>query len=147
MTINVEESFIEVEDINHPPHKLLYVAGPYSGDIEQNIKNAESASINLIKMGFHVITPHKNTSGYEKYEDDNITYQTWIDMDLNLLSRCGALYVMSNSKYSKGTQIEIKFASDNDMEIIYEDNIAPLSVKPITGIKGTIKLFENVEGI
>ena len=126
-------------------NKLLYVAGPYSGDIEQNIKNAERVSINLIRSGFHVMTPHKNTSGYEQYEDEEITYQTWIDMDLNLLWRCDALYVMKNSEQSIGTQNEIEFALNNGIEIIYESDNSPLTIKPIPGIKGTTQLFENEE--
>lgn len=126
-------------------NKLLYVAGPYSGDIKQNIKNAEQISINLIRSGFHVITPHKNTAGYEQYEDDEITYQTWIDLDLNILSRCDAIYVMKNSEHSIGTQKEIEFALHNRIEIIYEHNISSLMIKPISDIKGTTQLFEDEE--
>lgn len=100
--------------------KLLYVAGAYSGDTIENIKKAEEVSINLIRNGFHVVTPHKNTSGYEKYEEENITYRTWIDMDLDILSRCNAIYVMRNSQNSNGTQQEIEHAKKLNMPIIYE---------------------------
>lgn len=100
--------------------KLLYVAGAYSGDVESNIKIAEAVSINLISRGFHVITPHKNTSGYEKYEDENITYKTWIDMDLDILSRCDAIYVMQNSVNSNGVKKEIEHAKKLNIPIIYE---------------------------
>jgi len=101
-------------------NKLLYVAGAYSGNIEENIKKAEVASINLIRNGFHVMTPHKNTAGYEKYEDGKITYETWLEMDLNLLSRCDAIYVLLNSDVSNGVKKEIEFALKRRMPIIYE---------------------------
>ena len=101
--------------------KLLYVAGPYTCNVEQNIKNAERVSIELIKSGFHVLTPHKNTSGYEQYEDgDAINYQTWINLDLDLLSRCDAIYVMSNSENSNGVKKEIVFCEENNITIIHE---------------------------
>lgn len=100
--------------------KLLYVAGAYSGNTTENIKKAEEVSINLIRNGFHVVTPHKNTSGYEKYEDETITYKTWINMDLDILSRCDAIYVMQNSHNSNGTKKEIEHAKKLNMPIIYE---------------------------
>lgn len=101
--------------------KLLYVAGPYSiGNTQENIRRAETVSVNLIRQGFHVLTPHKNTAGYEKYEDGNITYETWIKMDLDLLSRCDAVYVMVNSEESQGVRKEIEFAQAAGMTVIYE---------------------------
>ena len=116
--------------------KMLYVAGKYSGDIKKNISNAEEISINLIRNGFHVLTPHKNTSGYEKYEGDGISYETWICMDLDLLSRCDAIYVMKNSSNSKGVQQEIEFATENAIPIIYETD-HPTSVF-------TLKIFKSI---
>ena len=93
--------------------KLVYVIGAYSGDVKKNIEIAEGVSIALIYAGYHVITPHKNTAGYEQYENDIITYQTWIDMDLNILSRCDAIFIMESAKNSKGSQIEIAFAKEH----------------------------------
>ncbi len=100
--------------------KLLYVAGAYSGNTTKNIKKAEEVSITLITNGFHCITPHKNTSGYEKYENEKLTYKTWIDMDLDILSRCDAIYVMQNSHNSNGVKKEIDYAKKLNMPIIYE---------------------------
>ena len=101
-------------------NKLLYVAGPYSGDIEANIARAEAVSIGLIRNGFHVLTPHKNMAGYEQYEGDGIGYKTWLDMDLDLLRRCDALYVMLNSERSVGVQKELKFARRKRIPVIHE---------------------------
>mgnify|MGYP001225521043 FL=1 len=94
---------------------LVYVIGAYSGNVIENIQKAEDVSIDLIRAGYHVITPHKNTAGYEKYEDDILTYQTWIDLDLNILSRCDAIYIMNSAKESKGSQIEIAFAKKHNI--------------------------------
>lgn len=101
--------------------KLVYVAGPYRGDIKKNIENAENKSIELIRQGFDVITPHKNTAGYEKYEDGVITHETWLELGLNLLLRCDAIYVMKNMENSEGTQAEIVFALKHSIPIIREE--------------------------
>ena len=77
-------------------------------------------SVNLLRSGFHVITPHKNTAGYEKYEDGNLTYETWLKLDLDILSRCDAIYVMVNSEDSQGVKKEIEFARAMGMPVIYE---------------------------
>ncbi len=100
--------------------KLLYVAGAYSGNTVQNIEDAEQVSINLVRNGFHVITPHKNTAGYEKYEGKGLDYETWIKMDLDLLSRCDAVYAMVSSTRSIGAMREIEFARQKGMLIIFE---------------------------
>lgn len=99
--------------------KLVYVIGAYSGDTQNNIMKAEAVSIELIRKGYHVITPHKNTAGYEKYEDETISYRTWIEMDLNILSRCDAIFIMDNAKDSKGSQIEIAFAKERKIPEVF----------------------------
>lgn len=98
---------------------VAYVAGPYSGDIEGNIKRAEKVSIDLIRKGYSVITPHKNTAHYEKYEGEGINRETWIEMDLAILRRCDILFVMEGYEGSKGTAGEIKFATENNIPVIF----------------------------
>lgn len=105
--------------------RLVYVIGAYSGDVEGNIKKAEAVSIELICAGYHVFTPHKNTAEYEKYEGSMlnrfnplphvISKQTWMDLDLNILSRCDAIFIMESAKDSEGSQIEIAFAREHDI--------------------------------
>ena len=104
---------------------LLYVAGAYSGDIARNIAKAEMVSLDLIRHGFHVITPHKNTAGYEKYEGDGLSEQTWLDMDINILSRCDGIYILDNWRTSKGANKEIQFALMNDIPIYWEELCPP----------------------
>ncbi len=108
---------------------LLYVAGPYSANEtyseQDHIKRAEQASIQLIKQGFHVITPHKNTDGYEKYEDGNITFDTWIEMDLNILKRCDGIYLFGEYKKSRGSMIELNCALENNIPVFLGDMYSP----------------------
>lgn len=105
-----------------PP--LLYVAGAYKGNVSANIAKAEEVSISLIRNGWNVFTPHKNTAGYEKYEGEELSESTWITMDLGMLARCDALYVMNNWQTSCGTQSEIVFALEHDIPIFWEDIVS-----------------------
>jgi len=108
---------------------LVYVAGAYKGDTVTNIAKAEAVSIALIKNGWNVFTPHKNSSGYEKYECDELKEQTWIAMGLGTLVRCDVLYVMNNWRESRGTHGEILFASTHGIPIFWEERISPKDFK------------------
>lgn len=114
---------------------LIYVIGAYSSNPKKNTEEAEAVSIALIRQGFCVLTPHKNTSGYEKYEDEKITYQTWIDMDLEILSRCDVVYVMKKFVNSNGAKKEIEHAQNLGIPIIYEKHCPPDTIEhcPICG--------------
>jgi len=106
--------------------KLIYVAGKYLDDYENptragtdaNIAIAEEHSIKLIRKGWAVITPHKNTAGYERYEDgDAITWQTWLDIDFEIVRRCDAIYMLPNWEISKGAKMELELAKELGLEI------------------------------
>ena len=119
---------------------LLYIAGPYSANEhhteQDHINRAEIVSIELIRKGFHVITPHKNTAGYEKYEDENITFETWIAMDLNILKRCDGIFLMNGWDESKGATIEVGYSISNRIKIIKESDFSP--------DKLTLKIFRDI---
>jgi hypothetical protein len=99
---------------------LMYIAGAYTNAPKKNTEIAEKISIQLIRNGFNVVTPHKNFYGYEKYND--IDYSTWLEIDFKIISRCDAIYVMSNHQTSVGTAKEIDFCKQNKIPIIYEDD-------------------------
>ena len=98
---------------------VAYIAGPYNGNIERNIRKAEEVSIELIKKGYSVITPHKNTAHYEKYEGDELNLNTWMEMDFNIIKRCDVVFVMENWEGSMGVAQEIQFAKENGITVIF----------------------------
>jgi hypothetical protein len=101
---------------------LIYVSGKYTnGIISKNIDDAEAVAVQLMRNGFDVICPHKNTAFYEKYED--IPYEKYIQMDLNILARCDAIYMMKSWKESNGASVERNFAIDKDIPVIYEEEV------------------------
>lgn len=110
--------------------KLIYVAGKYAGkgysEIEDNIFKAELASIKLLKFGWAVITPHKNTAHYERYEDYiGYTHDDWLKMDFAMLERCDAIFMLKDWEYSKGASMEHQLAIDKGLEIYYQDDGFP----------------------
>ena len=103
-------------------NKLIYVSGPYTApteeEINENIQRAEDIAVMLMRNGFDVITPHKNTAGYQQYE---FTHERYLEQDINILSRCDAIIMMNGWRDSKGACIEMEYAREENIPIIFED--------------------------
>lgn len=109
--------------------KLIYVAGKYLGDSAWetyiNIHHARVAARKLWDDGWAVICPHSNTAfmdGADAHdrEGPNGDWARWLRGDLEIISRCDAIYMLDNYKDSKGALIELKKAMDLGLEILYE---------------------------
>lgn len=100
---------------------IVFVAGKYTGDEKRHTLKAEEAGIKLIKRGFSVIIPHKNTSDCEKYEDEKLGYEQWTEMYRIILERCDILYVLRSWYDSEGTKKEIEHAIEYGIPIVCED--------------------------
>ena len=106
--------------------KVIYVAGKYRSTTEwglvQNIRQAESAALELWRQGWAVICPHKNTAHFgglmKDAEDD---HQLWLRGDLEILKRCDAIFMLANWVNSKGAQLELEEARKRGLEIYYEN--------------------------
>jgi len=109
--------------------KLIYVAGKYTGktysEIEDNIRKSEVASLKLIRKGWAIFTPHKNTAHYEIYETEDLTYHTWIKIDDEILRRCDAIFMMKDYVQSKGSLRELDLAKQLKLDIYFEDDGIP----------------------
>ncbi len=103
--------------------KIIYVAGPYKGynhhDILQNILNASRLSIECWKKGWAVICPHKNTAGFDACQTIDITDDTWIQGDIEILKRCDAIIMTHDWKDSIGATKEHNIAKERNMEVYY----------------------------
>jgi hypothetical protein len=98
--------------------KLIYVAGAYTSNPLKNMEIAEKASIDLIRNGFAVFTPHKNFYDYQKYED--VDYETYLQIDFDIISRCDAVYVLDNWNESPGTKREIEYCISVGIPVLYQ---------------------------
>jgi len=109
--------------------KVIYVAGKYLGKCDwetyNNIHKARLAAHRLWGQRWAVICPHANTAFFgeegEKDKDNpDSNYWKWLKGDLEIISRCDAIYMLNNYKESKGALIELKEAKKLGLEIIYE---------------------------
>lgn len=100
--------------------KLVYVSGPYSDDrglwfVNQNIRAAESVAIELWKMGFSVICPHKNT----EHLDGQLTWEEFIQGDYRQIEACDAVVMLPEWRRSKGARAERLHALQHHVPVYY----------------------------
>ena len=85
---------------------IIYIAGPYRATSEwgvtENIRRAEEAAIAVWKLGHVALCPHKNTAYFGGICPD----ETWLQGDLELLTRCDAVYFIPGWEKSSGCRVE-----------------------------------------
>ena len=98
--------------------KLIYIAGPFRAsnawEIEQNIRRAEAASLEVWRMGAACICPHTNTRFFQGAAPDDV----WLEGDLEILSRCDAVLLVGDWKSSTGTKREITKAFSSRIPVL-----------------------------
>lgn len=88
----------------------IYIAGPITNDVDYKLKFAK-AEKKLLSMGYTVINPVKN---------DGFTYKEYIDIGLNELMRCDAVYLLNGWKNSNGARLEYAYARVTKMRVFKE---------------------------
>jgi hypothetical protein len=88
--------------------KLIYVASPYAGDIEQNTEFARKACRHVMSEGHAFFAPHLL---YPQLLDDSKPQerQLGLDMGLAVLPRCDELWCYGD-RISFGMHLEIEEA-------------------------------------
>ena len=109
--------------------KVIYVAGKYLGECDwdtySNIHHARLAAHRLWEEGWAVVCPHANTAFFggvgerDKGNPDG-DWMKWLNGDLEIISRCDAIYMLNNYKNSKGALIELERAKELGLEVLYE---------------------------
>ena len=88
--------------------KLIYVASPYAGDIEQNTAFARKACRHVMNEGHAFFAPHLLYP--QLLEDSNPQErQLGLDMGLAMLPRCDELWCYGD-RISHGMHLEIEEA-------------------------------------
>ena len=102
--------------------KVIYIAGPYRSNcewqLERFLRHAEDASIRLWEEGWAVICPHKNTAHFGGAL--GIPDTTWLEGDLEILSRCDAIYMLDGYLHSQGALRELTGAQKLGLEVYFE---------------------------
>ncbi len=94
---------------------LIYVAGPYRGDVEQNIATARRVAIAVWESGNVCICPHLNTANFEN--DSQLADEVYLNGDLQILARCDALVAAPEWERSIGATAEIEFAKQRGIPV------------------------------
>lgn len=109
---------------------VIYIAGPYTSDtrsgIDNNIEHAKKAALELSANGWAPITPHLNLYHFEDYEICGLfDYTTWMDIDVSILMRCDAIFMLKGWEHSKGSTHEHALAEQQELKIYYETHGFP----------------------
>jgi hypothetical protein len=95
---------------------LIYVAGPYSGDVEHNIARARAVAIQLFEKGHSPITPHLNFAHFEN-DMPEVPNEAYMVRDLGILDRCDGMVVVEGWQNSEGTEKEINYCRNNGIPV------------------------------
>jgi len=102
--------------------KKIFISGPYRApsiyDVKRNILAAEDMSVLLMKLGYAVFCPHKNTG----LLDGAVPDKTFLDTALAFLPACDAVVVLPWHHRSEGTKAEIKAAGELGLPVLYRSN-------------------------
>lgn len=106
-------------------NRVVYIAGPYSGDtraqVYANVGVANMAGKMLFMRGFVPVIPHRITAFWD-YDPrlQHVSHERWLqDFCLPLLERCDAVAMLPKWRESKGAVIEHQHAQATGKDIIY----------------------------
>jgi hypothetical protein len=85
---------------------LIYVAGKYRGDVQENIDRAMRVAKAVWQAGHVAICPHGNTAHF----DGVVADERFLWGDLVILARCDALVTVEGWEESVGAKGEVAYA-------------------------------------
>lgn len=94
---------------------VIYVAGPYRGDVVGNIQRAREVAISLWEMGHVALCPHLNTAHFDR--DSQLPDERYLEGDLELLTRCDGVVMIPGWERSQGARGEKEHAEELGMPV------------------------------
>lgn len=89
---------------------IVYVAGPYRGDVDRNIAQARQIAVALWEAGHTALCPHLNTSHFE--QDCKVPDERYLRGDLEMLAFCQAIVMTPDWESSSGARGEHAYAEE-----------------------------------
>jgi len=109
--------------------KIVYLAGPYLGrdynEIEENIRVAEKAAIELWNLGYGVFCPHLNTAHFEC--KSKAPPENYLECDLQIMQSCDMVVMLPGWWDSPGACKERRHAMSLGIPVDYM--VAPFGKK------------------
>lgn len=101
---------------------LVYISGPYRAEttelVEKNIEVARTMAARCWEAGHIVICPHTNTAHFEHY--CSIPQERYLSGDLEILSLCDAIVMVTDWSVSVGAQAEKRLAEQLGIPVYYD---------------------------
>jgi len=96
---------------------IVYIASPYAGEVERNIRNAKRYCQFAVRQGVVPLAPHLL---FPQFLDDNKEAERRLGLDfaLTLLDRCDEMWVFTTAgRMSNGMATEIAYAKKYNIPI------------------------------
>lgn len=123
---------------------LLYVAGPYRGDVRRNIARAGLIAARLWELGHTVICPHLNTAHFELLT--TVSNDQYVERDLEIVRRVDGLVMVPGWQESEGARSERKLASWMG-KFIWEWPRVPLGDLGLTQMAYSMDEIRGLQGL
>jgi hypothetical protein len=107
---------------------LVYVSGPFSGDVKLNVDRAVVAGAEVMRRGHAAFVPHLYywIERVAATRGKVYSWEQWMKIDLDILARCDALlYIRS----SRGADIELARARELGMPVFMSIEEIPEAVE------------------
>lgn len=124
---------------------MIYISGAITAEtiqlVEINVQKARKVAMQMTIRGIAFFCPHLNTYQFDREESlRGITWQQYMDMDLDILARCTGILMIEGWEASKGAVVEHNFALSHGIKIYY--SIGEIVVDEISN-KSPIQLMQE----
>jgi hypothetical protein len=105
--------------------RIVYLAGAYSGatlmEVNRNIQEARNVALTLAKRRIPFLCTILQTAHFDTVLGEHDPgYEHWINVSLEVLKRCDAIFLIPNWQQSKGANLEREAAIARRMPV-FED--------------------------
>mgnify|MGYP001589384800 CR=1 FL=1 len=96
--------------------QYVYIAGPYSGNVAYNVRDALDTNHALIEYGFFPFCPHL-FHFQDLLSPPNISYEDWLALGQAWLLKCDAVLRIEGE--SRGADREVALALEEGIPVFY----------------------------
>jgi hypothetical protein len=105
--------------------RIVYIAGRYSGntlaEVERNIDEARKVALMLAQRRIPFLCTILQTAHFDSLlGGGDPGYEYWIDVSLDVVKRCDAVFLVPAWQQSNGARREVQFAREHGMPV-FED--------------------------